>query len=66
MNHAFSNLTLPALRPFESIGMCLVIHHRLINFFLSVKDERSVLDNFLIEGKTGYENCFAVLVNASP
>ena len=41
--------------PFESIGMYLVIYHRLINF-LGIEDERSILDEFLIEGKTSSAN----------
>lgn len=50
MGHVLPNLTLPVLRSLESVGMCLEVHHRLVDFFLGVEDERSVLDNFLIEG----------------
>ena len=37
--------------------MRLEVHHRLVNFLLGIEDEWSVLDDFLIEGKTGYKNC---------
>ena len=60
MDHALPNLTLPSLRPFESIRMCLEIHHSLINLFLRVENKRSVLDDLLIEWETGDENCLNV------
>ena len=56
MHHALPNLTPPTLRPLESIGMGLKIHHRLVDLFLSVEDEWAVLDDFLIEGETCDEN----------
>ena len=36
--------------------MRLIVHHSLINLLLRVKDERSVLDNFLVEREAGDED----------
>jgi len=53
MNHALPNLTLPSLSALETIRMCLEVHHRLVDFFLAVQNEGTVLDDRLIEWKTG-------------
>ena len=49
-NHTLPDLTLPIFRSFESVGVRLEIHHRLVDFFLGVEDEGAILDDFLIEG----------------
>jgi hypothetical protein len=54
VNHTLPNLRLPSFGPFKSIRMSLVIHHRLVNFFLGVENERSVLNDFLIEREACY------------
>lgn len=37
--------------------MALVIEHCLVDFLLRVDDERTVLDDFLVEWETGDEDC---------
>jgi hypothetical protein len=63
MNHTLPDLALPSLSAFKSIRVCLEIHQSLIDFFLGVKHERSVLYDFLIEGEASnqdYEKCFSM------
>ena len=56
MHHRFSNLTLPARRPFKAIGMTLIIKHSLVNLVLGREHKGAVLDDFLVEWKTSDED----------
>ena len=57
MSHRLANLTPPASCALESIGMALIIKHSLIDFFLRVENEGTVLNDFLVERETGHEDC---------
>lgn len=56
MSHTFANLTPPPSGAFETICVTLIVEHGLVDFFLRVEDEWTVLDNFLIEWKAGDED----------
>jgi hypothetical protein len=56
MSHTLPNLAPPILRTFKAIRMGLEVHHRLVDFFLGVEDKRAILDNFLVERQTSYED----------
>lgn len=56
MHHGFSNLTLPARRPFKAIGVALIIKHGLVNLVLGREHKGAVLDDFLVERETSDED----------
>jgi hypothetical protein len=51
-HHGLSNLTFPVLTSLEAIGVCLIIKQSLGNILLGSKNERTVLNNRLIQGRT--------------
>lgn len=50
--HSLSNLGLPSTRSLKSIGCGLVVKHSLIDLFLTIQHEWTVLDNLLIQRLT--------------
>lgn len=56
MRHTLSNLTAPVQGTLEAVGVCLKVHHGLVDAFLGRLDERPVLDNILVEGLAGNQH----------
>jgi hypothetical protein len=60
MDHALSNLALPALGTLKPIRLRLIVHQGLVDLLLCVQDKGAVLDDFLIEWQTRYEDCCGI------
>lgn len=56
MHHALAYLAFPPFCSLEAVRMRLVVEHSLVDLFLGIQDEGTVLDDFLIKWKSGNEN----------
>lgn len=57
LNHGLSNLTLPIFCPLETVGVALEVVQGLVDFFLGAQDERSVLNDWLVQRLPSDDDC---------